>query len=161
MFQPGRHQAKPFSLAPRSRIGKQVFNRMGYPAVPVRKLIPNPAQLAIGARRSDPFVGPQSLAHIRNVLVRNAHLYSKIELGRDLLFDLFTTQFRDRPFQHLAIEVKPYGIDVTRLLTAEKTSGTVVRDRALRYGTRLRDLKIHESRPGGVARLASAPVQPE
>ncbi len=101
-------------------IVEQILDRHRQPAITITNLLANPAHLLIGTRRGNALIGAEPLPHVGNIVFRDARLDADIDLGADLIVDLFTTQFVDRSFEHLGIEVEANCLDVAGLLPSEK-----------------------------------------
>lgn len=147
---------------PEAGIVEQVIDGERKTTITIPDLLANPAHLLIGAGRGDPLVGAQPLPHVGNIVVGNARLYTDIDLRTYLFIDLFATQFMDRPFKHLGVEVEPNRLNVAGLLPPKEISPPpAIQDRGRRSETRPRDRRTHVSPRGGVGPMESVPARRE
>ena len=67
---------------------------------------------------------PEPLVLLGNIFNWNTNIESEIELRGNFVLRRFALHFADCAIQHLGVEFKTYGFDVSALLAAEQISGS-------------------------------------
>src|SRR6185369_12364810 len=81
-------------------------------------------ELIVGPDRCHAPVDGQALIHVRDVLVVNPEVHSKVDVGTDLVLGLLALQLLYRLLEQLHVHVEADGFDMAALLAAEQVAGS-------------------------------------